>query len=61
MCLSAPSIYMSSPDPRIFGSLETVIADASTGKSYTPSDFQALFETPACTGRARSRTTTSDS
>lgn len=44
MYLSAPSTYMSSPDPRIVDSLETVIADTSTGKSYTPSDFQALFE-----------------
>ena len=44
MYLSAPSTYMSSADPRIFDSLETVIADASTGKNYTPSDFQALFD-----------------
>jgi lecithin-cholesterol acyltransferase len=42
--LSAPSTYMSSADPRIFDSLETVIADASTGKNYTPSDYRALFE-----------------
>src|SRR4051812_33411052 len=36
MYLSAPSSYMSSADPRIFGGRETVVADASTGRTYTP-------------------------
>ena len=44
MYLSAPSSYMSSSDPRIFDSLETVVADASTGRSYTPDDYGQLFE-----------------
>ena len=35
MYLSAPSSYMSASDPRIFDSLETVVEDASTGRSYT--------------------------
>jgi lecithin-cholesterol acyltransferase len=39
MYLSAPSTYMSSADPSIFDSNEIVIQDASTGRSYTPSDF----------------------
>ena len=41
--LSAPSTYMSMGDPRVFDSLETVVQDLSTGKTYTPSDFRALF------------------
>jgi len=44
MYLSAPSSYMSSADPRIFDSLETVVKDASTGRSYTPDDYGELFE-----------------
>ena len=44
MYLSAPSSYMSSADPRIFDSLETVVEDASTGRSYTPDDYGELFE-----------------
>jgi lecithin-cholesterol acyltransferase len=43
MYLSAPSTYMSSADPNIFDSKEIVIQDASTGRSYTPSDFPSLF------------------
>jgi lecithin-cholesterol acyltransferase len=42
--LSAPSTYLSSADPVVFGDKETVIADASTGKSYTPEDYGALFD-----------------
>jgi lysophospholipase-3 len=43
MLLSAPSSYMSMGDPRVFDSLETVVEDLSSGKTYTPSDFPALF------------------
>lgn len=43
MLLSAPSTYMSAADPRIFDSRETVVTDASTGRSYTPQDFRRLF------------------
>lgn len=44
MMLRNPSSYMSASDPRIFDSLETVVTDASTGKSYTPSDYRRLFD-----------------
>jgi lysophospholipase-3 len=44
MMLSAPSSYMSASDPRIFDHLETVVTDASTGKSYTPADYGELFD-----------------
>src|SRR5262245_10716722 len=44
MMLRNPSSYMSASDPRIFDGLETVVADASTGKSYTPSDYRDLFD-----------------
>jgi lysophospholipase-3 len=43
MLLSAPSSYMSMGDPRVFDSRETVVEDLSTGRTYTPSDFPALF------------------
>lgn len=43
MYLSAPSTYMSSADPKVFDSLETIIADSSTGRSYTPDDYRKLF------------------
>jgi lecithin-cholesterol acyltransferase len=43
MLLSAPSSYMSMADPRVFDSRETVVEDLSTGKTYTPTDFAALF------------------
>jgi lecithin-cholesterol acyltransferase len=43
MLLSAPSSYMSMGDPRVFDSRETVVEDLSSGKTYTPSDFHALF------------------
>jgi lysophospholipase-3 len=43
MLLSAPSSYMSMGDPRVFDSRETVVQDLSTGRTYTPSDFPALF------------------
>ena len=43
MYLSAPSSYMSAADPRIFGDRETVVRDASTGRSYTPKDYRRLF------------------
>ena len=44
MMLRNPSSYMSASDPRIFDSLETVVADASTGETYTPSDYRELFD-----------------
>jgi Lecithin:cholesterol acyltransferase len=43
MYLSAPSSYMSAADPRIFGRQETVVANALTGRSYTPADYPQLF------------------
>jgi lysophospholipase-3 len=44
MYLSAPSTYISSADPRIFGRQETVLEDLATGTEYTPEDFRALFD-----------------
>jgi lecithin-cholesterol acyltransferase len=43
MYLTAPSSYMSAADPRIFGNRETVVRDASTGRSYTPRGYRRLF------------------
>ncbi|MFL5926528.1 MAG: lipase/acyltransferase domain-containing protein [Gaiellaceae bacterium] len=43
MLLSAPSSYMSMGDPGVFDSRETVVQDLSSGRTYTPSDFRALF------------------
>ena len=43
MFLSAPSSYMSAADPRIFGDREIVVADESTGRTYTPRAFDRLF------------------
>jgi lecithin-cholesterol acyltransferase len=43
MYLTAPSSYMSAADPRIFRGHETVVHDASTGRSYTPKDYRRLF------------------
>jgi lecithin-cholesterol acyltransferase len=43
MYLTAPSSYMSSADPKIFGNRETVVLDTETGKSYTPQDYPQLF------------------
>jgi len=43
MLLSAPSSYMSMGDPRVFDSRETVVEDLSSGETYTPADFRALF------------------
>jgi lecithin-cholesterol acyltransferase len=43
MYLSTPSSYMSAADPRVFGDRETVVEDASTGRSYTPQDYGRLF------------------
>ena len=41
--LSAPSTYLSAADPQVFGADETVLADASTGRSYTPVDYRSLL------------------
>lgn len=41
--LTTPSTYLSASDPKVFGDRETVIEDASTGRSYTPRDYPALF------------------
>lgn len=43
MFLSAPSSYMSAADPAIFGSREVVLADQTSGRRYTPTDFRRLF------------------
>jgi lysophospholipase-3 len=43
MYLTAPSSYMSSADPKIFGNRETVVLDTTTRKSYTPQDYPQLF------------------
>jgi lysophospholipase-3 len=44
LLLKSPSSYMSAADPRVFDHLETVVADGSTGKSYTPADYGELFD-----------------
>ncbi|HEY7736813.1 MAG TPA: hypothetical protein VH813_08485 [Candidatus Limnocylindrales bacterium] len=43
MYLSAPSTYMSSSNPKVFGDQIVVIEDQSTGTSYTPLDWRKLF------------------
>jgi lysophospholipase-3 len=43
MYLSAPSTYMSSSNPKVFGDQIVVIEDQSTGTSYTPRDWRKLF------------------
>src|SRR3954452_23451362 len=43
MYLSAPSSYISAADPRVFGDRETVVQDASSGRTYTPQDYRRLF------------------
>jgi lecithin-cholesterol acyltransferase len=53
MYLSAPSTYMSSADPSIFDRKEVVFQDASTGRSYTPSDFPKLFRDAGLPDAAR--------
>jgi lysophospholipase-3 len=35
---------MSASDPTVFGDQETVAEDLSTGKTYTPEDYQELFD-----------------
>lgn len=40
---SAPSTYLSAADPRVFGDRETVVEDASTGRTYTPRDYGRLI------------------
>ena len=44
MYLTHPSSYMSAADPRIFDSLETVVQDSSTGRSYTPRRLPAALQ-----------------
>ncbi len=44
MYLSTPSTYISSADPRIFGTQEIVLQNLATGKSYTPVDFRQIFD-----------------
>jgi lecithin-cholesterol acyltransferase len=53
MYLSAPSTYMSSSDPKVFDSLETIIVDSSTGSSYTPADYRSLFRDAGLTRAKR--------
>ena len=43
MYLTHPSTYLSAADPDVFGDQETVVADASTGRSYTPEDYRRLL------------------
>ena len=43
MYLSAPSTYLSAADPAIFGDQETVLADASADRAYTPQDYASLL------------------
>jgi len=43
MYLTHPSTYMSAADPKVFGDQETVVVDASTGRSYTPEDYRRLL------------------
>jgi lysophospholipase-3 len=43
MYLSAPSTYMSGADPRIFGDQIVVVGDASTGRTYTPTEVGQLY------------------
>jgi lecithin-cholesterol acyltransferase len=40
---SAPSTYLSAADPTVFGNQETILEDASTGRSYTPRDYRQLI------------------
>lgn len=40
---SAPSTYLSAADPATFGDRETVLEDASTGRTYTPRDYRELL------------------
>jgi len=40
---SAPSTYLSAADPSIFGNRETILEDASTGRTYTPRDYHQLI------------------
>jgi lecithin-cholesterol acyltransferase len=44
MFLSHPSTFITASDPRIFGDKEVVIKNQSTGVSYTPEDYPALFD-----------------
>ena len=43
MYLTLPSTYMSASDPKVFGDQETIIENTTTGRSYTPRDYPALF------------------
>jgi lecithin-cholesterol acyltransferase len=40
---TAPSTYLSASDPTLFGDRETVVEDTSTGRTYTPRDYQQLI------------------
>jgi lecithin-cholesterol acyltransferase len=52
MWLSQPASYLSASDPDVFGNREVVVRNDSTGRSYTPRDYQRLF-TDAGLFRAR--------
>ncbi|WP_334914494.1 lipase/acyltransferase domain-containing protein [Nostoc sp.] len=39
-----PSSYMSSSDPAVFGNREVVVRTVQGGKTYTPQDYQQLFQ-----------------
>jgi lysophospholipase-3 len=40
---SAPSTYLSAAAPTTFGNRETILEDASTGRTYTPRDYHQLI------------------
>ncbi|MET8509360.1 hypothetical protein ABZV60_32750 [Streptomyces sp. NPDC004787] len=46
MLISHPSSYINAAAPGVFGNSEVVIADASTGKQYTPNDAHELMTAP---------------
>jgi len=43
MYLTLPSTYMSASDPKVFGDREIIIENTTTGRTYTPRDYPALF------------------
>jgi lysophospholipase-3 len=43
MYLTLPTTYMSASDPGVFGDREVIIENTTTGRSYTPRDYPALF------------------
>lgn len=52
MMISHPSSYLNAADPAVFGDSEVVLADASTGKEYTPNDLSAMMQAPGMPAHA---------